>query len=65
MTILEALNAAITAAGSRSQFCRAHNLSPAYLSEVLRGTRRPGPKILAAVGWTVATEYRPKEEVEK
>lgn len=33
-------------------------LSPAYLGELLRGTRKPGPRVLKALGLAKDTVYR-------
>ena len=35
-------------------------VSAAYISEILGGTRRPGPKILEALGLRSETVYLPK-----
>ena len=38
------------AAGSQAALARELRITPAYLSQVLRGTREPGPKLLQALG---------------
>ena len=44
------LNAAVRKAGSQQLAAAQLGISDAYLSDVRRGLRRPGPKILAALG---------------
>lgn len=39
----------VTQAGSQQKFATNNGLSPAYVSEVLRGTRDPGESILKAL----------------
>lgn len=45
----ERVRLACVAAGSQRQFARAHGMSPAYLGEVLNGTRDPGPLIMGVM----------------
>lgn len=52
------LAAAIGAAGSQKAFAQQHGLSGAYLSEVVRGTRDPGPAVLGALGMEKVIGYR-------
>ena len=44
-------------AGSLTRYARAHGFTVQYLSEVLARTRRPGPKILKALGYKKVVEY--------
>lgn len=44
------LSAAIAETGTQKAFAEAHGMSGAYLSEVVRGTRDPGPAVLEALG---------------
>lgn len=46
---LERLRTAVHAAGGQSLFAALHDISPQYLSSVLRGHADPGPKILTAL----------------
>lgn len=44
--------------GSQKNAAAALGMSAQYLSDVLRGRRTPGPKILKALGLTAVTEYK-------
>ena len=44
------LVAVIGAVGTQSAFADRHGISAAYVSEVVRGTRDPGPAVLDALG---------------
>ncbi|HMQ34462.1 MAG TPA: hypothetical protein PKD53_27245 [Chloroflexaceae bacterium] len=44
------LRSAVAEASSLRQWARQHKLSPSYVSDVLSEARRPGEKILAALG---------------
>lgn len=46
------------AAGGQSRWAEQHDLSPAYVSDVLHGRRDPGPKILAALGYVRRVTYQ-------
>jgi hypothetical protein len=50
--VLQLLRAACRQAGSQAKWARAHNIWPQAVSLVLRGRRRPGPQVLAALGLT-------------
>ena len=43
--------------GNQSGFARYLNVSPAYISDILRGTREPGPKVLKAMGFVRVVTY--------
>jgi transcriptional regulator with XRE-family HTH domain len=49
--VLAQLRIRINIAGSLRQYAKALDVSPAYLSDVMRGNRDPGPKVLAALGF--------------
>lgn len=56
--VLAELDAACARAGGRAAWARAHELSPAYVSDVLRGRREPGPGILRALRLKRVVSYR-------
>jgi DNA-binding transcriptional regulator YdaS (Cro superfamily) len=44
--------------GSQAALARACGVSPMYLSDVLKGRRPVGPKLLKAIGYEVVREIR-------
>lgn len=48
--VRERVRLACAAAGSQRAFALKHRMSPAYLGEILAGTREPGPLLLKAIG---------------
>lgn len=58
------LRAACEAAGGRQSWGETHGISPQYIGDVLRGDRRPGNKILRALGLTRRMVYGPEAETE-
>ena len=42
---------------NQAAWARANNMSPSYVSDVLRGRREPGKPILAALGLRCETSY--------
>jgi transcriptional regulator with XRE-family HTH domain len=58
--ILGRLRAAVRAAGSQQAFAEQHHISAQYLSDVLRGRREAGVKILDALGIEKVITYREK-----
>lgn len=58
--ILAALAKAVADAGSQAQWCSEHDVSTAYVSDVLRGRRDPGKKILDVLGYEAVTCYHAK-----
>jgi hypothetical protein len=50
LDVFKRLRAACAAAGGQAAWAARHELSAAYVSEALNGTREPGPRILAALG---------------
>lgn len=48
--VREILRRAAGKAGSQKRWCEANNISPAYVSEFMRGQVEPGPMILDALG---------------
>ncbi len=51
--LLAVLRKQIAKDGSQAATARGFGCSGAYLSDVLKGKRDPGPKILAPLGYTV------------
>lgn len=47
--VIGMLRAQIEKAGSLREWARRAKLSPAYISDIMRGRRDPGPPILAAL----------------
>jgi hypothetical protein len=60
--VLRLLRAACKEAGSQNNWAKQHRVSQQYLNHVLNGHRRPGPRILEALGLerSVATTYTRK-----
>lgn len=56
--IIELLKLKCDEAGSQARWAKENGLSQAYVNDVIRGTRAPGPKILAAVGLEGVMDYR-------
>jgi hypothetical protein len=52
------LASAISEAGSAVNWARHYGVSPAYVSDVLKGHKAPGKKILAALGLVRVIEYQ-------
>lgn len=52
------LGAACRRAGTAVAFAQSLGFSAAYLSDVLRGRRAPGPGLLEAIGMERVTAYR-------
>lgn len=50
MNVIEALDKAVTKAGTQTAFAKQHNVSLAYVNDVLHGRRQAGRKILNALG---------------
>lgn len=48
--VISRLKRQVERAGGGAAWCRDNDTSPGYLSEVINGTRVPGPKILDAIG---------------
>ena len=48
--------------GNQSQWAKEHDVSPAYVSDVLAGRRDPGKKILDALGLERVVTYRPSSK---
>jgi DNA-binding transcriptional regulator YdaS (Cro superfamily) len=51
------MRAACKAAGGQAAWAEAHDMSPAYVSDVLNSRREPGPKILSALGLRKVVRY--------
>ena len=51
--------------GNLSRAALALGLSPAYLSGVVNGHKRPSTKLLDSIGWERVVEYRLKKVEEK
>lgn len=58
--IMERLQAAITETGSQRSFADKHQISLQYINDVLRKRRKPGQKILDALGIERIVTYREK-----
>lgn len=56
LTIL--LRAEIQAAGSQRALARKWQVAPAYITDLLRGTRDPGPRILDVMGYERVVLYQ-------
>ncbi len=52
------LRSAIDAAGSQREFAKLHDMSEAYVSDVMNASRNPGPAMLRALGFEKVTGYR-------
>ncbi len=48
--VLARLQREVKALGSQQAWCKAHGVSPAYLSDTLNRRKELGPQILAALG---------------
>lgn len=55
----ERVRLACVAAGSQRSFALANGMSPAYLGEVLSGTRQPGPLLLRVMRMRRRVSYEP------
>lgn len=55
------LRGRVKEAGSQRAFAESCSVSEAYLSDILRMRRSPGPKILDAVGYKRVISYEQKE----
>lgn len=58
--LIDRLRTVVAQAGSQKDFAQQHGLSEQYLSDVLRGRREPGQKILEALGVERVVGYREK-----
>lgn len=56
------IRAAVKAAGSQRALARQWEISPSYLTDLLRGLREPGPKILEVLGVERVVMYQEKEK---
>lgn len=63
--ILAALRRAIEKAGSLRAYARKIGVSAPYLSDVLRGRRSPGPRLLTPLGFSVHVEVHHSREYSK
>lgn len=59
--VIRSLRKQSQARGSQRALAKYLGVSPAYLSDVLKGRREPGPKILDALGMTKRTVYAPTD----
>ena len=60
--VINRLRRRITEAGSLRQCAKQLKLSPAYLSDVMNGHRRPGPSILKPLGFSVQVQRVYREQ---
>lgn len=56
--VLDRIRRECSGVGGQYQWATKHHISPAYLSDVLRGKRNIGPAILRALGMTAVTYYK-------
>lgn len=59
--VLEQLRTAVRAAGNQQAYAAQIGISGQYLSDVLRGRREIGSKILDVLGLEKVVSYRPKQ----
>lgn len=57
LDVFRRLRAACEAAGGQAAWAARHDLSAAYLSEVLNAKQEPGPRILEALGLKCVTLF--------
>lgn len=55
------IQAAVKVAGSQRALAKQWDVSPSYVTDLLRGLRDPGPKILDALGIERVVTYREKK----
>lgn len=55
----ERVRLACVAAGSQRSFAHEHGMSPAYLAEILSGSRSPGPLLLQVMRMRKRVIYEP------
>lgn len=60
--LIKKLREMIAVEGSQAALAHKLGVSRSYLSEILKGTRTPGRKVLANLGLESRTVYIPKEE---
>lgn len=58
----EALRLACVEAGTIKAWALDHDISLSYVSDVLKGNREPGDKLLTAMGWKREVIYSPLSE---
>lgn len=63
--VREVLRAAVAKAGNHKSFAAANGVGQQYVSEILRGTRAPSPRILAALGLIRIRAYAPAPAEER
>ncbi|CAO4141409.1 hypothetical protein PKCBPO_00873 [Methylorubrum thiocyanatum] len=56
---VEAVRTVVETASSQQPFAQRAGLGQQFVSEVLRGTRPPSPRLLAALGLVRVTGYAP------
>ena len=61
---IERLRTTVAAAGSQKAYAERIGVSASFLSDVLRGNRTPGEKIIAALGLEMIVMYREKPAAE-
>lgn len=59
--VRSALTAACAKAGGQRTYAREHRLSSAYISQVITGKIKPGPKILRLLGLQRRITYHPTD----
>lgn len=56
--VLQMLLKAIKKAGSQKEFADQHDISPQYVNDIVLGRRRPGNKVLQALGLERVVLYK-------
>jgi hypothetical protein len=59
--VIDRLRAMVKVFGSQRAYAEAHSISEQYLSDVLRGRREPGKRILDALRIERVVSYRDKQ----
>ena len=63
--VMQRIRDLVNTLGSQKKAAKRLGVSAAYLGELLRGTRTPGPKVLGALGLRKETNYvEDKEEIQ-
>jgi hypothetical protein len=60
--IVALLRTACAKAGSQRDWAGRYRISESYVCDVLKGRRRPGPMICAALGFKPVVSYEPQKK---
>ena len=55
--VVSELEVMVSKCNGQREFAKQHGLSAQYVNDVLHGKRKPGPKILKALGLSAKTVY--------